>query len=116
VNGERRRLDTTFGRRVRVVQRSGRLDVAITGDLDAACLDDLTPQLPVVRRFHAGEIVVDCSAVTSIDMAGLDILLAISVEARPGGQVTLVNPTASVLELLPLAKANHIFAIQVDLR
>lgn len=116
MTGERSRPDIASGRQIQAVRRAGRLDISVSGDLDARCLDQLTPQLPLVRRFHAGEIVVDCSGVGSIDLAGLDVLLTISVEARPGGQVMLVNPSPSVLQLLPLAKANHVFAIQIDLR
>lgn len=90
------------------------LHLRFLGDLDIQC-DRLRPEvLPLVRGHRAGDIVIDCSGMTFVDLRGLDFLLEISLVAKSGGQVALLGAGGALMKLVAFVKAESVFVMQLD--
>lgn len=91
------RTSVTDGDKDRMVKVSGELDLASTGDLEAAC-----------RTPPGKNLMLDLSDVEFIDVAGLRALLAL----RPGDErLTLVSPSKVVRRLITLAGSLDAFVL-----
>jgi anti-anti-sigma factor len=82
-----------------IVDRPRPAVLALDGELDIATA-------PAVRhRFQrlSGDVVVDCSGLTFIDVAGVKLLLEMSHTcARRGGKLTIVNRPPCAARLMTL--------------
>jgi anti-anti-sigma factor len=94
---------------VRIVEIGGLLTIWLSGDLDVTAPRELHEAMRLARWYHAGEVIIDCSAVTFIDSSGLDALLALVLVTRNCGQVTLRQPTPMLLRMLDATKTTLVF-------
>jgi anti-anti-sigma factor len=83
------------------VARDGDHRYRLMGELDLATAGNLYRQLsPVVR--DGRDVLVDASALTFIDIAGLRALAGLGDRCMNGGRIVLQRPTAPVRRLLVL--------------
>lgn len=81
----------------------------IEGELSIYTAATLKPQLYTLLRQHA-ELELDLSAVSEMDGAGLQILIAAKREAnRQGSTLKLSGHSAAVLEVFDLCNMAHFF-------
>ena len=89
---------------------SGRHPVAqIEGELSIYTVAELKPQLYTLLQQHA-ELELDLAAVSELDGAGLQILIAAKREAnRQGSTLKLTRHSAAVLEVFDLCNMAQFF-------
>ncbi|MEN3111042.1 lipid asymmetry maintenance protein MlaB [Uliginosibacterium paludis] len=82
--------------------------LAVSGALDRIAAHELLPQL--LDLASSGDILaLDLSAVSAIDGAGLQLLLAVRREAaRAGTHLALANPSPVVSEQLRVHHLEHV--------
>jgi anti-anti-sigma factor len=86
------------------------LGIELVGELDFESSPVFDAEvLPVAERFHADDIVIDVTDVGFVDLRGLDLLLQVSLAARPGGKITLLNSGPALRKLLEYTKAHEVF-------
>ena len=89
--------------------RDGRLYVQ--GEMTIYCAAQLKEQLFAAIRERAGGASVDLSGVTELDTVGLQVLLlARRVAVACGTQLSLVEPSEAVREVLELVGLTHLHA------
>jgi anti-anti-sigma factor len=98
--GGRRRGDTPVSHGLTIESLSdGTQGLRLVGEVDADNADELERALvPLVAR--GGEILVDCSAVTSMDSAALRVLVEMSDLLEGNDRVVLVSPSRRIVREL----------------
>ena len=84
--------------------------LALIGDLDSFSVNPLRERMN--RLFDAGQynIIIDLTSVMFVDSAGLGQLVsALKMAVHHGGDLILVKPNESVLDLLRITKLDTIF-------
>ena len=97
-------ITVTEYKRVAVVQPKGRVDSAMTPELEAA----------LGRLAHAGKynLVLDFSQVEYLSSAGLRVVVATLKAARQsGGDMCLACPSPRIVEALQLAGADALLTV-----
>lgn len=93
-----------------VVVRSGR--VAVSGEIDVA------NAAVVGRRLRAhlnpGTVVIDCGAVTFVDVAGVRMLAGLGVAALAAGSVVCLRCSPALLETLALCGVRDLPGLTLD--
>lgn len=90
-----------FGYRQQVV--NGRTTCVVEGEVDLESAHHLKQAVRNAMQLRGPDLVLDLSAVTFLDCAGLGALLALQREARAqGGHVALVGTAPAVTKLLRL--------------
>lgn len=88
------------GLRYRIADSAGEVIIWLAGELDIITLPDLCLALELARSGQA-PVIVDCSALTFLDVAALRFLLRARGRARASGSdLTLANPQGLVRRLL----------------
>lgn len=81
----------------------------LIGELDLAGVPEATAALAPAD----GDLVVDCSALTFLDAAGLGVLIdAHRTRQAAGGELILVDPAPCVTRLLGLVDLDQSFSIR----
>ena len=99
----------TIGERVlgpaTVLELSGRL---VLGDGD----EPLKGKVKDLMQQGATHVMLNMTEVTYVDSAGLGALVGVSLSARhQGREITLVNPSKRLLELLSMARLQHVVKV-----
>jgi anti-anti-sigma factor len=89
------------GLHVVVHGNSHTVTVSIGGEIDMAAANVLRTALHAAARTNAGPVIVDASAVTFVDGAGLQAMLAPLTSDRPAA-MQIRNPSAPVRRLLTI--------------
>ena len=99
----------TIGERVvgpaTVLELTGRL---VLGDGD----EPLKGKVKALLHQGTSHVMLNMTGVTYVDSAGLGALVGLSLTARQQGRaVTLVNPSARLLELLAMARLQNVVTV-----
>lgn len=95
-----------------LAHEGGHLYATLSGELDASCRGAIEEVLvPAARRYQGGQIQIDCSTLTFIDLAGLDSLLRVATVAGSVGRITLRCPHRTLRQLLRLSRTDIVFFI-----
>jgi anti-sigma B factor antagonist len=99
----------TIGERVMgpatVLELSGRL---VLGDGD----EPLKGKVKDLMQQGATHVMLNMTDVTYVDSAGLGALVGVSLSARhQGREITLVNPSQRLLDLLCMARLRHVVKV-----
>lgn len=90
-------------------------EVVVGGELDVQTAGQLRSQLGQAMGSSASVVVVDTSAVTSIDFAGLRELVAGHHKLRAGGRVVrLRSPSAAVVRILQWTGLSEVFGVDEE--
>jgi len=89
--------------------------VRVSGFLDAHTFEQLEEAISGNFREDKFKVVVDLSKVGYISSAGAGVFIGALSEAQEnGGDIVLLNPAASVLEVFELLGLTQIFTIEED--
>lgn len=82
----------------------------ITGELSIYRAAELKTELLLALARERDELALDLSGVTDIDVAGLQVLLALQVEAHATGRhLQLIEPSTPVQDLFRLLDVGGLF-------
>lgn len=76
--------------------------ILVTGEVDIASVDEVTPALLKVEASDARAVVLDLSAVTFLDSTGVRMLLAAEARSRANGHRLTVVSCPAVDRLIDL--------------
>lgn len=85
--------------------------LTLEGDVNAGSLQLLDSALTNATRLDSKHIVVDCSALNSINSDGLGLLLHCQVQFAGSYYLTLENVSHDLAELLELSGVSHFIQI-----
>ena len=90
---------------------AGHAEVTITGRLDAVAAPDLRATLDSIAHRGPQHLLIDLSAVSFVDSAGLAVLVRARRESRlRGGDVVIVSPTLpDAMRVFRLTQFDHVF-------
>ena len=96
-----------------VQHADGGVDVALVGSLDAGAAPTFQRDVwPLVSRYDASQVVLDCSRLASVDADGLAPLLRLARACGPsGGRLTLRHVPPQLQDALDGAGASTAFQI-----
>ena len=99
---------------VAVNRRAGGAEVRLAGELDAAAVFTLEPQLDrIAAEADTRRIVFDLRELTFIDSAGLAVLVAAHERLQANGvEVCFLRPAASVMRIFELTGLDAAFAFR----
>lgn len=98
--------------RADVVHLDGGVTVTLAGELDLAGVAELRGAVwPLLRRYDADQVVLDCGGLRFIDGSGVGQLLAAS-DAFGGGRLVLRDVGAQVRRVLELTGALDAFHVE----
>lgn len=90
--------------------------IRVSGFLDAHTFEELESTISELFADSQYRIIVELSAVDYISSAGAGVFIGALSEARDnGGNIVLMNPTASVREVFDLLGLSQIFTIVSDI-
>jgi anti-anti-sigma factor len=94
-------------------ERSGRLVLAVTGEIDLAVAVRFRQELETLVADSSGTGLVDLSAVGFLDSSGIRELLTARVAAQAaGGELTLLDPSATCRRVLEVSGVLSEFSVQ----
>ncbi|MGO9874409.1 MAG: STAS domain-containing protein [Acidimicrobiia bacterium] len=94
-------------------ERASRIRLAVTGEIDLAVTGRLRQELATLVDDSNGTGLVDLSGVGFIDSSGIRELLTARLAAqRAGGELTLLNPSASCRRVLEISGVLNEFVVQ----
>ena len=85
--------------------------LVLEGDVNAGSLQLLESALTSATRLDSNHIVLDCSALNSINSDGLGLLLHCQVQFAGRYYLTLENVSHDIAELLELSGVSHFIQI-----
>lgn len=88
-------------------------DVSLPSRVDATTSGDVRYALQVaLDSVHEGDLLVDASAVMSLDVAGLGVLVAAHRKARQRGvRLVICNPQPRVLRILAVTRLHKVLIL-----
>ncbi len=93
-----------------IVEASGRLDAATTGQFEAGCAEALQSKT-------GSKVILDFSGLEYISSAGLRSLLSLAKKLKAtGGSLTLCNLTGIVKEVINIAGFDQFLPVCTDLQ
>jgi anti-sigma B factor antagonist len=98
-----------------VRHRDGYVHVHLVGELDVAGIPILEALRSLSSRYDADQVVLDCSRMTFVDVAGLGGLLNVVRRFGPTGQPILRNPSPTLRKVLTLTGTTEAFRLELDL-
>jgi anti-anti-sigma factor len=102
------------GLRIDVAHLDGEAVLAIHGEVDMACADQLRA---AIAEGHAGSavVVLDLAGVSFMDSSGLNVLIRESMsEGVSNGQLRLRNPPPHVVNLFAVTGVDRVLTIEPD--
>lgn len=97
----------------RLVEARLQVVYAVAGNLDHASAGALARRLAALAEGTVGDVVLDVSAVESIDSAGLEVLIRVHRALRHDGRrLALRDPAPPVARLLELTLVDRALAIE----
>lgn len=88
-------------------------DVSLPSRVDATTSGDVRYALQVaLDAAHEGDLLVDATAVMSLDVAGLGVLVAAHRKARHRGvRLVICNPQPRVLRILAVTRLHRVLVL-----
>jgi anti-anti-sigma factor len=94
-------------------EQGGRLVLAVTGEIDLAVAVRFRQELETLVADSSGTGLVDLSAVGFLDSSGIRELLTASMAAQAaGGELTLLDPSATCRRVLEVSGVLSEFSVQ----
>ena len=99
--------------RMREERRGGTVAVILDGEIDTSTVGDVAVKLRQVAENRLHRIVIDLSAVTYLDSAGINLLYAVSgeVQARQQQLNLVVSPGSPIERMLQIVGADRTFPV-----
>lgn len=96
---------------VEVLHMDGSVTLALRGELDLAAVPTLHVGLrPLVARYDASQVVLDCAQLTFMDAAGLGELVSFRrAQGDRHGKPTLRNVNSAVMKILRITQTSKLF-------
>ena len=91
----------------------GRVVVELRGEVDSTTASILQQDLrPLLYRYDADQITLDCAALDLMDAIGLAHLVQLS-KTFPSGRIKLRNPSPALRALLEATNASAVFDVDI---
>lgn len=91
------------------------MTLRLRGELAAAAIEPLRWRLAILLDEHAPDVVVDLEELSFASINGLGLLVWLVATVRQRGRsITILRPSARLMELLTLARLERVLPIRQD--